>query len=200
MKKLDPLYWILKSLILRKFFKVELLEEESMFVMENLDKHRMVLWITIAISIGVYFGLRTIDVQNISAIIFALIAPVTVMGTAWFALSFGAIPKKLIQTSMSVTFWMYLAFMVSLSAMIISVGFITSLYIWPALGIIFIGVIISSIQYDTADGLKAGLDEAILKHSRAALIYYEKHGIFLEKEKESKNNVKKSKKINHLKK
>lgn len=45
---------------------------------------------------------------------------------------------------------------------------------------------ISCIQHDTADGLKAGLDEALLKHSRAALMYYLKQGISTEEEEKKK--------------
>lgn len=177
MEKVDPIYWILKVIILQKFFKSDLTPAEKEFVMDNIDKHRKALWITLLATLGVYFGLLGSNKSDISSIILALIAPVTVMGAAWFGVSFGSIPKKLISISMSVTFWMFTAFATSLAAMIVAVGFISPPLIWPALIIIFVGAITSCIQYDTADGLKAGLDEALLKHSRAALLYYLKQGI-----------------------
>ena len=61
--------------------------------------------------------------------------------------------------------------------MFIAVMFVTPPFVWPALAIIYIGAVFACIQYDTADGLKAGLDEALLKHSRAAIVYYRKQGV-----------------------
>jgi hypothetical protein len=183
----DPIYLILKEVVMKRFFSVDLTPAEKEFVYENMDKQRRALWITLILTVGVYIGLTQINQENISSVIVSLIAPVTVMGAAWFAVSFGSIPRKLIDTSMSITFWMFTAFATSLAAMIVAVGFITPPIIWPALAIIFIGAIISCVQYDTADGLKAGLDEAILKHSRAALLFYLKQGIEVGEEEEVKS-------------
>ena len=41
----------------------------------------------------------------------------------------------------------------------------------------YAGLYVSSILYDNLDGLKIGLDTALLKFSRAALNYYQKHGL-----------------------
>jgi len=46
--------------------------------------------------------------------------------------------------------------------MFISVGFVTSPYLWPVLALVYIGALIICIQYDTADGLKVGLDDTVL--------------------------------------
>jgi hypothetical protein len=178
--RVDPFYLILRKIILKQFFQSDLNEAEKNFVLENIDKHRKALWITLIASTGVYLGLLQSNKEDIPNIILALIAPVTVMGAAWFGISFGSIPEKLITASMSVTFWMFSAFATSLASMIIAVAFISPVLIWPSLIIIFVGALISCIQYDTADGLKAGLDEALLKHSRAALLYYLKQGIIPE--------------------
>lgn len=183
MRNADPFFWFLKEVVLREFLRSDLTDPEKEFVMENMKKHRDVLWINLIATTGVYLGLQNSSPEDVSTIILALIAPVTVMGAAWFAVSFGSIPRKLIKTSMSVTFWMFSAFLVSLSSMIISVAFISPVFIWPALLVIYIGALISCIQYDTADALKAGLDEAMLKHSRAALLYYMNQGISVEEEK-----------------
>jgi uncharacterized membrane protein len=141
-----------------------------------------VLWVNVIATIFIYESLRRTSLENVGTVIASLIAPVMVLGTAWFAISFGGVPQRLINIAMSVSFWMFAAFIVSLSAMFIAVAFVTSQYLWPVLAFVYLGALISCIQYDTADGLKAGLDEAVLKHSRAALAYYHKQGIQEEEE------------------
>ena len=102
MRQFDPFYWLLKKLILRNFFQSYLRDADGQFVMDNIDKHRKVLWITLIVMTGVYFGLQRISEKDISTVILALIAPVTVMGAGWFAVSFGSIPRKLINKLYSV--------------------------------------------------------------------------------------------------
>ena len=44
--------------------------------------------------------------------------------------------------------------------------------------------VVSCIQYDCTDALKVGLDDALLKHSRAAIRYYqEREGISVDESK-----------------
>jgi hypothetical protein len=160
-----------------RLVKANLEENERLFVGANVDKHRLVQWINFLSSILVFFALQKVSQGDMGTVISALLAPVMVMGGAWFAVSFGAIPSKLIECSMSVTFWMYTAFKVSLSTMLLAISFITPWMLWPVLGLIYVAVDFSCIQYDTADGLKAGLDDALLKHSRAALLFYKRQGI-----------------------
>jgi hypothetical protein len=179
MWRIDPFYWYLRASH-RTLFSAVLKPEELSFVKLNLVKHRRVQWINLISSVLIFFGLRDVPTEQIGAVITALLAPVMVMGAAWFAVSFGAIPARLIKTSMVVTFWMYVAFKVSLSTMFIAIGFVTPPAIWPVLSLIYLAVDFSCAQYDTADGLKAGLDEAVLNHSRAALLYYQQQGITLD--------------------
>ncbi|OGH66497.1 MAG: hypothetical protein A3J66_04440 [Candidatus Magasanikbacteria bacterium RIFCSPHIGHO2_02_FULL_47_14] len=54
---------------------------------------------------------------------------------------------------------------------------VTPFTTWPVWTIILVGTFWACEQYDTTDGLKAGLDDAQLKHSRAALRFYAKQGI-----------------------
>ena len=61
--------------------------------------------------------------------------------------------------------------------MVVAIGFVTPWSLWPVLALIYAAVDISCIEYDTTDGLKAGLVDAMLMHSRAALQYYAKQGI-----------------------
>lgn len=168
--------WILR-LILRRFLVADLKPEEQAFVADNIRKHALVLWINVAGAVLIYLGLRDAAPDVIATVITSLIAPVMVLGGAWFAISFGGVPGHLIAIAMSITLWMFLSFLLSLTAMFLSVGFVTSPYLWPVLALIYIGTIVGCIQYDTADGLKAGLDEMVLRHSRAALRYYEQQGV-----------------------
>ncbi|MFH1183209.1 MAG: hypothetical protein V1690_03025 [Candidatus Moraniibacteriota bacterium] len=164
MKKIDPIWWFL-YFTLRDFLKstAGLGDEELAFVAENIQKHRKVFWINILASALVWRGLLDTPPSAVATVITSLLAPVMVLGSAWFAISFGGVPKKLIGVAMTTTLWMFIAFVVSLSAMFISVGFVTSPYLWPVLALVYLGVIIGCVQYDTADGLKAGLDEAVFR-------------------------------------
>lgn len=173
---MDPLYYFLKA-ILQHFYKTNLHNEERLFIEDNLGKHRKILWINVCAVIFTLLGLRMLQPENISVVVSSLIAPVMVLGTAWFTISFGGIPQKLVVIAMSVTFWLFAAFSSALTAMFLAVGYVVSPIIWPVLIFIYVATIIACVQYDTADGLKVGLDDALLKHSRAALQYYQKQGI-----------------------
>lgn len=174
----DPFNWLLR-VVLRKFLSKNagLDDGQADFVRQNIDKHRKVQWVNAAGSVLVVLGLRSVSKQEIPTVIAALIAPVMVTGVAWFAISFGAIPKKLADVAMQITAWMFAAFTLSLSAMMLAVSSCTPRVFWPDWAIIYLGVVLSCVLYDTADGLKAGLDEAVLGHARYATKYYEREGI-----------------------
>lgn len=177
----DPIYLFLRYLVLRDFFKTSLGEAEQAFLHANIKKHRAILWLNIIASVFICIGLR--QAAHPETLISALIAPVMVMGAAWFAISFGGVPTKLLHIAMKVTFWMFTAFLLSLTAMFLAVALISPWWIWFPLAVIYYGALVSSIMYDTTDGLKVGLDEAVLKHSRAALQYYAQQGVKIEEEK-----------------
>ncbi len=174
--KIDPTYWTLR-LILRGFINAELRPEEYAFVELNLRKHRAALWVNVLASVFVFLSLRQTPPAVIGVVITSLFAPVMVLGGAWFAISFGGVPKRLINTAMITTLLMFIAFSVSLSAMFIAVGCVVSPYLWPVLALIYACALASCIQYDTADGLKAGLDEARYRTSLAALLCLKGKGI-----------------------
>lgn len=173
---MDPIVLFLK-LILRDFLKAELKTNEREFVKDNILKHRKVLWINIVVVGFVCLGLRRTPPDGISTVVSSLLAPVMVLGGAWFAISFGGVPQAFLNVAMTTTFWMFVSFTSALSTMFVSVMFVTSSFIWPVLFLIYLGTIIGCIQYDTADGLKVGLDEWNLRHSRAAVKHYQKEGI-----------------------
>lgn len=178
MKNLDPdPFYLFLHLILRRFLKSGLEVRETLFVLNNINKHRKVLWINLICATLVFLALRETRVEDMGVLITCLIAPVMLTGTAWFAISFGGVPAKLIEVAMSITFWMFTAFMISLTTMFLTVCYILPFFIWPVLFLIYLGVIVSCILYDTCDGLKAGLDDALLTHSKTAIRYYRKMGI-----------------------
>lgn len=176
MKHTDPFYWYL-MFSHRRLFKAELKPEERSFINKNINKHRLIQRINLLWAILIFFALQLVSDQQMSVVITALIAPVMIMGTAWFAVSFWAIPARLIDFSMEITFWLYLAFKLSLTTMFLSIGIISPVILWPVLILIYVAVDFSCAQYDTSDWLKAWLDEALLKHSRAALLYYKEQWI-----------------------
>lgn len=172
LSRLDPMVWFLEA-TLRGFLKSDLGKEELGFVRDNIQKHRKALWINLFSSALVVLGLLSTPTESIAIVITSLLAPVMILGVAWFAISFGGVPKNLMDVAMATTLWMFVAFVSSLSAMFIAVGFVTSFLLWPVLGLVYIGVLVGCIQYDTADGLKAGLNEAQLKHALLASEYLE---------------------------
>lgn len=173
-KKLDPFYWYIWVMV-KDFFKASLEDYEEEFVQDNSKKHRKIQWVNFVAAILVTYSLASMSLEEIKALISALLSPVVVTGGAWFAISFGAIPAKLLHLSMSITFWMYAGFKVSLTTMCIALTFIMPVTMWPVIWFIYLAIDICCIMYDTADGLKAGLDEMALKHSKAALLFFEKH-------------------------
>jgi hypothetical protein len=152
------------------------------FLVENLNKHRLILWLNIILAgYLVAYGLDAILRSGDQAIVVTgLLAPAMITGGAWYAVSFGGIPEKFISSALVLTFCMFLAFTLSMTLLI---ALLCKLTPWP-IGVFFLvpmyaGLYVSSILYDNLDGLKIGLDTALLKFSRAALNYYQKHGLVI---------------------
>ncbi|MBT3418972.1 MAG: hypothetical protein HOC34_03270 [Candidatus Magasanikbacteria bacterium] len=177
LQKIDPFYYLLRYIILKKFFSTNIKKHQTNFVLENIMKHRQILWINVITLSLAILGFISGQINDLNTVAIGLAAPVMFLGGAWFAVSFGGIPKNLLTLAMTITFWIFSAFSIALSLMITTLIFVTPWHFWPALIIIYIGTVFACIQYDTTDGLKVGLDEAQLRHSRAALLFYEKQGI-----------------------
>lgn len=177
--QIDPCYLVVK-LILRPFNTGNLAEPEAAFVAENARKHANVLWLNLVAIVLVAFGLGNASDEAIGQIINALIAPVMVMGAAWFGISFGGVPRQLMNIAMLITFWMFTAFSISLTTMFVAVVYSVHPIMWPVFIIVYVGALTSCILYDTTDGLKVGLDEAVLLHSRYGIAHYRKEGVNLD--------------------
>lgn len=178
-KYFDPFHWYL-YFAHKKFFLSNPTQSEINFAERNIVKHRLIQWINIIAIILIYLGFRKITEDQIGIVVTSLIAPVMLLGGAWFSITFGAVPAKFFEFTLGITSWMYAAFKVALSMMFFSIAYITTWPIWILLLFIYIAIDYASIPYDTADALKSGLDEASFKHSKAAVLYYNSQGIDIE--------------------
>lgn len=175
---LDPMFWVaflFSAFLLKR--KYGLNRTEIAFIMDNVSKHRFVLWVNAIGGMLFYYGLKDSNIGQLGSLISILIAPAFISGSAWFAITFGGVSQKLLDIALLVTLWMFSAFSLSLTAMSIAAYFISNGN-WLVLSVLIfinIGVIYSAILYDHVDGLKVGLDEALKNHSLAQLRYLKKH-------------------------
>lgn len=196
--RIDPIYILLDRLIFEPLFRPpkrsipgefeQLTAADIDFLIENLKKHRRVLWLNLALVVYLaFYGLNAILKHGDPAVVVTgLLAPAMITGGAWYAVSFGGIPEKFINSAFVLTFCMFLSFTLSMTLL---VALLCKLTPWP-IGIFFLvpayaGLYIASILYDNLDGLKIGLDTALLKFSRAALNYYQKYGYVTRRETET---------------
>ncbi|HEX3528798.1 MAG TPA: hypothetical protein VH988_17190 [Thermoanaerobaculia bacterium] len=194
LNKIDPLFWILDRWIFESLFRPskknvpgeyeELDYADADFLVENLLKHRFILWLNIILAVYmILFGLAAIFKMGKSELVITgLLAPAVITGGAWYNLTFGGISEKFLGTAMRLTRWMFLAFSLSMTLLMALLCYLSP---WPVafvLGLIYIGLYVASILYDNVDGLKIGLDTTMLRFSRASLNYYQKHGLLTREE------------------
>jgi len=175
---IDPMFWI--SYIFSYFLlteKYKLNKTELSFILDNIDKHRKVLWVNFIGGYMVFTSLSDNSPEQLSALISVLMAPAFITGGAWFAITFGGVPQKLLDAALIITFWMFSAFTLSLTTMSIVAYYILNGEILMLIVLLFINfaVIISAILYDNIDGLKVGLDEALKDNSQATLRFLKKN-------------------------
>lgn len=195
LNRIDPVYVLLDRVVFARLFEprkagnpteFEKLENADIdFLVENLRKHRLVLWLNVLLATYLkVHGLSAIAAVGDSGVVVSgLLAPAMVTGAAWYTVSFGGIPEKFVSTALVLTFWMFLAFSLSMTLL---TALLCSLTPWPVgafvLCPIYAGLYVSSMLYDNMDGLKIGLDSTLLKFSRASLNYYQKHGFITREE------------------
>lgn len=195
--RFDPIYIFLDRLVFRGLFQPpkrsvkgafeQITAADTDFLVENLNKHRIVLWLNLILS-G-YLAASGLDAilkhGDPTVVVTGLLAPAMITGGAWYAVSFGGIPEKFISSAFVLTFCMFLAFTLSMTLLI---SLLCKLTPWPV-GTFFLipiygGLYVASILYDNLDGLKIGLDTALLKFSRASLNFYQKHGLVIDRDTE----------------
>ena len=187
--RIDPIFWLLNKIVFAPLFKPKdastqrgyaILENAEVdFLVENLNKHRVILWINILLALYLAgWGLESIKAAGDPAIVVTgLLAPAMITGAAWYTVSFGGIPEKFLSLAVTLTFCMFLAFSMSMTLL---VSLLVSITPWEVGAFILVpmygSMYIASMWYDNIDGLKIGLDSTLLKFSRASLNYYQKHG------------------------
>ena len=195
--RLDPMYRFLDHVVFQQLFQppkanapgeFERIEEaQTDFLVENLKKHRLILWVNIilVLFLGIY-GLEVLlKTGNTAIVVSGLLAPAMITGAAWFAISFGGIPEKFISVAFTLTFSMYLSFTLSMTLLTCLLVAITPWFIGLFILVpIYLTLYLASILYDNVDGLKIGLDTALLKFSRATINYYQKQGLVTARETE----------------
>src|ERR1051325_160233 len=187
--RLDPVYLFLDVVVFERLFRPlkrndpggyeQLTLADIDFLIENLKKHRLILWINLLLT--VYLSAGGLDAIFRSGdqgiVVTGLLAPAVITGAAWYAVSFGGIPEKCIGTALILTTLMFLSFSLSMTLL---TALLCKLTPWPVglfiLIPVYAALYIASLLYDNLDGLKIGLDSTLLKFSRASLAYYQKHG------------------------
>lgn len=178
LRLIDPLYWLSLScsfFLLRNKYKLN--QAESLLILENVAKHRIVLWVNLVGGYVCYTSLLDMDINQLNTIANILLAPAFITGGAWFAITFGGVPNKLLDIALMVTFWLLSAFSLSLTMMGIVLFFVVDGNIPLLMVILFINfsVILAAIMYDNIDCLKIGLDEALKGNSLANMRYLKKY-------------------------
>ena len=175
---LDPLFWLAYSF---SYFlltpKYDLKKGEIAFILDNIDKHRKVIWVNLLGGLMVFTSLMGNSPEQLTALVSVLMAPAFITGGAWFAITFGGVPEKLLDAALIITLWMFSAFTLSLTTMSILAYYILdgNWLILSVLLFINFAVILSAILYDNIDGLKVGLDETLKSNSQATLRYLKKY-------------------------
>lgn len=195
--RIDPIYLFFDRFLFKSLFQppkasdpnqFEIIEESQIdFLVQNMKKHRVILWINIFIAIFLsVYGLEIIlKTGDAGIVVTGLLAPAMITGAAWFAISFGGIPEKFISIAFTLTLCMYLSFTLSMTILTCLLVAITPWSIGVLIIIpIYITLYIASMLYDNVDGLKIGLDSSLLKMSRASINYYRKHGLVTQAETE----------------
>lgn len=187
LNRVDPVYRFLDQWLLAGLFRPRNAEggsdvlprADTEFLVDNLKKHRWVLWSNIVLAVYLAVsGLRAIAANGDPAVVVTgLLAPAMITGAAWYTISFGGVPEKFLSLALTLTGWMFLSFTLSMTLLTGLLCYITP---WPVglfvITPIYLSLYIASVLYDSLDGLKVGLDSTLLKFSRATLSYYEKHG------------------------
>src|SRR3990167_9864584 len=153
MRRIDPFYFLLRYSVLRGLFLAKLTPDERAFVDDNLNKHRKAWWIAALCTFPLVSGIWGLDQAARIGLLTGLLGPVVVLGGAWFAVSFGGVPVKLLAVAMTITFWMYVAFKTAFVTMYLALLSVTPFTPWPVLPIILVGTFWACEQYDTTDGL-----------------------------------------------
>lgn len=185
--RFDPVFLLLDRVAFAPFFRpthlggqhvptvVELAETD--FLLANLNKHRVILWVNVAAVAAMRLGgLMALDHSLLTMLLPSLTGPVVVSGVAWYTISFIGVPEKFLANAMLVTGILFLALSLSLTALfavlaVLVPTIVTVLVLAP----IYIALYGAAVFYDNLDGLKAAANQALSPTSRAVQRYTLSH-------------------------
>ena len=182
--RFDPIYRLLdlvafRRLLLSRLDASRLESAECEFLTANLQKHRLILWANVLLSLLLFT--RQPLTSNADFFLLVMIGiPTLVSGITWYTISFSGIPERFIESAMLLTGGLYLVFTFGLSAMLwLGASRLPSLILIILLLPSYLIIYFIGILYDNLDGLKIGLDTKLFRYSRASLRYYQRHGVNL---------------------
>lgn len=146
-------------------------KEQRELTEKNTAKHAKIFFSMILIMIYTYFIINNYYLNSIGTVMTALLGVLFISGTAWFAVTFGAIPVRFIDFAVQITAWLFGAFAFSMS-MVFVAACIALPFLTPVFFITFFALYVASVKYDIVDALKLGIDEAVYKHSTVGRTYF----------------------------
>ena len=170
---------IIKSGILRRFYKIELTSFERKMADDAVKrKYAPAVAVSIVYSLLLVPALFTLDTQIVVSV---LIPTTMVAGTAWFSVSLASMKKKFEDFGMELTTHLFVAFSLSLSMLMLSTFASLTLDLWqphmPAwtrdnsvklaaallamcvVGKLLFSIFAGSIKYDINDAMLSGQNE-----------------------------------------
>ncbi|MDP3741067.1 MAG: hypothetical protein Q8R08_01950, partial [bacterium] len=155
---------LLKWLVFSSLYK-SATEDDRGALDENTSKHVRALIKSLVVIPGTILTVKFGGQAARDIVLYVSIAA-QIVGIAWFVLTFAALPKRHINAAMRCTEHMFSAFLGGVIALTVFAGFtapLSLLVIMP----IYVWMYSSAAIYDSADRLKAGLDEQKLKAAEA---------------------------------
>jgi hypothetical protein len=148
------------------------LNKDQMEITEmNVKKHTKIFLFSILAMVYTYIVISNYYSNSFGTVMTALFGVLFVSGTAWFAITFGAIPARYKDFAVQTTAYLFASFSFSMAAVFIAASVSLPL-LTPIFFIAFFALYGASVKYDVADGLKIGIEEAHYKHSVTGRIYY----------------------------
>lgn len=152
--------------LLLPFATANLTADQMVFLQDNARKHLRALVSLVMLVPLMVLGLAQAKPEILPVLVGGLAAPVFVTGAAWFVITFGVVPEQLLGVAMILTRRMFTAFLLSLTLCFIAVGWVCPWPLWLILAIVWWLTWSAAFLYDCVDGLKTGLEPALLENSR----------------------------------
>jgi hypothetical protein len=165
---LDKVYY---KLFLGRLQLEKLSTEQQEVTEDNIKKHVIIFILMILTAVYSYFIISNYYVEQIDTVLTSLLGVLFISGTAWFAITFGAIPARFMDFAVEITAHLFGALAIALTAVLIT-SIIALPFFTPVLFLAFIALYSASVKYDVADGLKIGIDEAVLEHAKVGRTYF----------------------------